>query len=72
MKPSKEVNGTADEPMVTANGTNGNEENKDRANGNGNGANNTGDDDEDDDPVVHEIPVFLAKSLANNLYLFQV
>lgn len=25
-----------------------------------------------DDPVVHEIPVFLAKSLANQLYLLQV
>ena len=29
-------------------------------------------DDDDDDPVVHEIPVFIAKSLQNNLYLFQV
>ena len=28
--------------------------------------------DDDDDPVVHEIPVFIAKSLQNNLYLFQV
>ena len=31
-----------------------------------------GDDGDDDDPVVHEIPVFIAKSLQNNLYLFQV
>lgn len=28
--------------------------------------------DDDSDPVVHEIPVFIAKSLQNNLYLFQV
>ena len=27
---------------------------------------------DDSDPVVHEIPVFIAKSLQNNLYLFQV
>jgi len=27
--------------------------------------------DEEDDPVVHEIPVYLAKSLANQLYLLQ-
>jgi len=27
--------------------------------------------DDDSDPVVHEIPVFIAKSLQNNLYLFQ-
>ena len=26
----------------------------------------------DDDPVVHEIPVFLAKSLAKQLFLYQV
>ena len=32
----------------------------------------TENDDEDDDPVVHEIPVYLAKSLANQLYLLQV
>ena len=31
-----------------------------------------GDDGDEDDPVVHEIPVFIAKSLQNNLYLFQV
>ena len=29
-------------------------------------------DDSEDDPVAHEIPVFLAKSLANQLYLLQV
>ena len=29
-------------------------------------------EEEDDDPVVHEIPVFLSQTLANNLYLFQV
>ena len=28
-------------------------------------------DDDPDDPIVHEIPVFLAKSLANQLYLLQ-
>ena len=28
--------------------------------------------DDGDDPVVHEIPVYLAKSLANQLYLLQV
>ena len=27
---------------------------------------------DDDDPVVHEIPVFLAKSLAKQLFLYQV
>ena len=27
---------------------------------------------DEDDPVVHEIPVFLAQSLANELFLFQV
>ena len=27
---------------------------------------------EDEDPVIHEIPVFLAKTLAEQLYLFQV
>lgn len=27
---------------------------------------------EDDDPVIHEIPVFLAKTLAGQLCLFQV
>ncbi len=27
---------------------------------------------DEEDPVVHEIPEFLSKSLANNLYLFQV
>ena len=29
-------------------------------------------EDEDEDPVVHEIPMFLSKSLAKNLYLLQV
>ena len=29
-------------------------------------------DKKDDDPVVHEIPVFLAKSLAKQLFLYQV
>lgn len=28
--------------------------------------------DDDDDPIVHEIPVFLAKSLAKQLFLYQV
>lgn len=28
-------------------------------------------DDDETDPVIHEIPVFLAKTLAKNLYLFQ-
>jgi len=28
-------------------------------------------DDNEEDPIVHEIPVFLAKSLANQLYLLQ-
>lgn len=32
---------------------------------------NMADDSEDDDPVVHEVDVFLAKSLAERLYLFQ-
>ena len=27
---------------------------------------------DDDDPIVHEIPVFLAKSLAKQLFLYQV
>ena len=29
-------------------------------------------DDSDTDPIVKEIPVFLSKSLAEQLYLFQV
>ena len=29
-------------------------------------------DTKDDDPVVREIPVFLAKALADQLYLYQV
>ena len=28
--------------------------------------------EEEDDPVVHEIPVFLAQSLAKQLFLYQV
>jgi len=34
--------------------------------------NNTTSNADDDDPVVHEIPVFLAKSLAKQLFLYQV
>ena len=33
---------------------------------------NDTDDAKDDDPVVREIPVFLAKALADQLYLYQV
>ena len=33
---------------------------------------NNGQNNDNDDPVVHEIPVFLAKSLAKQLYLYQV
>jgi hypothetical protein len=29
-------------------------------------------DPDDPDPVIHEIPVFLAKALAQKLFLFQV
>jgi hypothetical protein len=29
-------------------------------------------DDDDGDPIIHEIPVFIAKSLQQNLHLFQV
>ena len=35
-------------------------------------SNNTPPNADDDDPVVHEIPVFLAKSLAKQLFLYQV
>lgn len=28
--------------------------------------------DDADDPVIHEIPVFLSKTLADKLYVFQV
>lgn len=40
-----------------------------RVSENGNGAAAA---EEEDDPVVHEIPVFLAKTLADKLYVFQV
>ena len=29
-------------------------------------------DGDEDDPITHQIPVFLAKTLADKLYLFQV
>ncbi len=37
---------------------------------NGN-AETEGDEEEDDDPIVHEIPVFVAKGLQDQLHVFQ-
>lgn len=55
-----DVMGTSSEPL-----TNGQVQ-KPPENGNGHM------DADEDDPIIHEIPVFLAKSLAQQLYLFQV
>ena len=54
-----------DDPNV-----NGDKEENDKEENDKEKANEEG--DEEDDPVVHEIPVFLAKRLQDQLYLFQV